>query len=114
MDNASVEDIIQNANISRGTFYSYFKSKLDLLLSLPEINQLSNFGSLFEIRYPMFTRLSPEAKLELFFETMYEMILKPSDMDIMFNNLIITKTDSCINIYSSSTFSICHFKCTAF
>ena len=46
---AHVEDIVQEANVSRGSFYTYFPSKLDAFQALTsemgdQIDQLSRIG----------------------------------------------------------------------
>ena len=80
----TVKDIINKAKISRKTFYHYFKSKLDVLASFQEIKKVMDFQGYFEFHFPIFFRLTPQAKSEFFFKGVLELLKKPSAMDLIF------------------------------
>jgi len=88
ISNVSVNDILQESGLSRRTFYKYFKSKIDILRSIPEIKLISNLQTFFLAKFPSFFRLEPSSQLNFLIEGLYEMLLSPSDLELVFLEIL--------------------------
>ena len=88
IEKINVEDILKDAQVSRKTFYQYFPSKLAVLSSFTEIRKTSDFQGYFEQNFPLFFRLTPQAKKEFFFEGCFEALQNPSELDLIYIQIL--------------------------
>lgn len=88
INNVSVNTILQETGVSRRTFYKYFKSKIDVLVSIPEIKSYSNLEYYFQTKIPGFFRLEAFSQLDLLIEGLYEVLLSPTDLELVHLEII--------------------------
>jgi len=91
ISNVSVNAILQETGLSRRTFYKYFKSKIDILCSMPEIKLISNLQIFFQTKFPSFFRLEPSSQLNFLIEGLYEVLLSPTDLELVYLEIIHQK-----------------------
>lgn len=86
--NTSVKQILDEAKVSRRTFYNYFDSKTDLLTKIPNIKAISNLYAFFLAKFPQYFELEPYSQLDFLFEGLYAMLKTPSALDFLYLQIL--------------------------
>ncbi len=93
-DITTVEDILKKAEVSRRTFYKYYRSKKEILLQLKEENiyEDSFIKSAINKLFPNFDNMSSLAKFEIIFE-IRDYIIDQDKFSIVYQGL--SKPEMC-------------------